>query len=226
MASAMLTVPLPPCPSCQARLLGDERRRTCERCGRAFALAIGEPVSGEVYRAAPIVDIVPVRERPPALGVVVMKDDDELALRVGDARMMSRPRATALVAGSISIAWAVFEKFTRGWSVAAALCAGLVVFFVAMTLYLVSRDPSPAIEHEVLSVAEGGGSLVWQIVRQKVRVAERTVALAELVGAHDEGDCIRIDLEGREPWRVGQGLGVPARARRWVAERVAQLAKG
>jgi len=221
----MLTVPLPSCPSCHARLVGDDRRRTCERCGRAFALAIGEPVSGEVYRAAPIVDLVPVRERPPALGVVVMKDDAELALRVGDARMMSRPRATALIAGSTSLVWAIFEKLTRGWSVAAALCAGVVVFFLAMTLYLVSRDPSPAIEHEVLSVTQGGG-LVWQIFRRKMRVAERTVALGELVGAHDAGDCIRVDLDGGESWRVGKGLAVPARARRWVAERLARLARG
>jgi hypothetical protein len=100
------------------------------------------------------------------------------------------------------------------------------VFFLAMTVYLVSRDPSPAIEHDVLSVAKGGGRLVWQIIRQKVRVAERTVELAQLVGAHDAGDCIRIDLDGGDEWRVGQGLGVPARARRWVAERVAQLARG
>lgn len=209
------------CPACGSGLTGDGPRRTCPRCGRPFALTISQPVAVDVYRAAPIVEIEPVRDRRPGFGVLVMEDGPGLELRIGDARMMTRARATAIVSMGIAGLWAVVEKLSAGWTWAAAFSASLVICLFVFTIYLVSRAVDPALDHDALAVS--GENLVWKIIRRKVCVEERTAPLADLIGAHDEGDAIRLDFGGGNVWRVARGLGVPARARRWVAERVALL---
>jgi len=224
----LAAAPLPPCPACGDGLGAEEGELgTCRRCGRSFALTIIAP-PGQIYRNAPIVELEPARAPSPGWGINVVHDGPRATeMRIGRPHRLYVFQAR--VAGSLAIGSIVpILLLLHGAPAFAATMSWLVAawfLFVWATLLL---TPDPRHEYDALSVgpdAAGEPKIVWKTVREGVCVTLKTVEPSRLIGAHDAGDHVRLDLEGRGEWRVGAGLGAPARARRWLAARFAELAQ-
>lgn len=216
-----LAVPEQPCPSCGERLVVDEgERQVCSACGRAFELTVIEPdAGGSVYRSAPIVDLAPLRYPVPWSGVLVLRDGDELDLRIS-ARGGRRTRWT----------WggAALASVVTGFVSAALHPAHTVGFLTSVVLgiILLGQGGQPPTDHDALTIAHGryGPPILEWTVRHKDEIVRRHAAeLGRLTGAFDRGDHVRVEFEGGESWHVGEGRKLSETARRWLAWRLSKL---
>jgi hypothetical protein len=181
---------------------------------------IREGAEGGVYRHAPVVELVPVQERTPLVG-----------LRRFDGKMSA-------LDVSIGNAWGTNWGMNRAVIAKSAISAAPIVllivalnaewprwtwfiFALGMILDLVNSVVMLRTVRDRITVA--GGYLTWKREHAAQIVPMGTVELSRVTRVHDAGDHIRVDLEDGTFWEVGKGLKVPRRVRRWVARRVAQF---
>lgn len=215
-----LPVPQQPCPTCGARLVVDGERHVCAACGRAFDLTVAETeVGASVYRSAPIVDLAPLRYPVPWSGVTVLRDADELDIRVS-AR---GGRWTRWAWGGAALA-----AVTTGF-VSAALHPSHTVGFLAsvvLGIILLGQGGQPPNHHDALTIANRrfGPPLLEWTVRHKDEIVRRSAAeLGRLTGAFDRGDHVRVEFDDGQSWNVGEGRKLSDAARRWLAWRLSKL---
>jgi len=218
-------VPCPPCPSCGTRLLVDDERRACPRCGALYTLDLSGAVEAGVYRDATIVELVPVREREgvPWVSCLRVHRTPGKALDVSMGRLphdrsVVRPVLSIAVLGAVGAA-----------CIGAAMTTGLAFVFALVPLAVVADWLRPgeieemATESAYDQLTLGKAGLVWRRARGQAESVSRTVSLSQIASIYDAGEEIRIDLDDGEVWTVGRGLGLPPRVRRWVTRRLARL---
>ena len=191
----------------------------CAACGRAFELTVVEAEAGGVYRSAPIVELAPLRYPRPWSGVIVLRDGDELDIRIS-AR---GGRWTRWTWGGAALA-----AVTTGY-VSAALHPSRTIGFlssVVLGIILLGQGGQPATDHDALTIAHGRHGppvLEWTIRHKHAIVRRKAAELGRLTGAFDRGDHVRVEFDDGESWQVGEGRKLSDAARRWLAWRLSKL---
>jgi hypothetical protein len=208
MSESLVHVPLW-CPACGTRLDINGDRRLCSRCGRAFNVVVKEAGPGGVYREAPA-DLVPAHDRQPLVGLRDEGKKGQLDVLLSGRWLVSRALLLPFYLVTAVLVLADLGVLQiASW--AAVLTIPVVADYVLMAFGVRDR------------LVVEGSSLVCQRRRERKVYFEERVQLSHITGVHDAGDYVRIGLDDGTIWHVGEGLKVPRRVIRWVAQRVAQL---
>jgi len=172
-----------------------------------------------VYRQAPVIDLVPVRERPPVLGLRVEDMKAPLDVSLGNGWATNEARR-------IRFAFKMIDSFLLPAMVLGAMFGGLPSWALIVLGFMVLLGTVHAmVEH--LSVRDrltvAAGKLTWRRERGIETLNRGTVELSRVSGVRDADGHIRVHFDDGTSWEIGRGLKVPRTARRWVAGRIAQL---
>ena len=234
-----LPPPRPSCPGCATPLVVDDQAHVCPRCGRAFTVALIQAPTDEVYRAAPVFDIVPLRPaRAPfelislpriekaletfmrsrwdwrsfsrGLRGAVRDEPTPLDVTIGSALQLLRP-ALGLVRSTLALAGVALAFFYRDLG---------YVFLLGALALLITENTAARQTRDRLFARED--RLVWQRMRRGKILREESVEVRHIAAVYNEGDHVRIVLDDSNVWEVGKDLNVPRAVCRWLARRVAQ----
>lgn len=214
MADNLLPLALPPCPVCGGQVVSEKGERGCSRCGRGFTAVVESSPPGAVYRATALVHLDTLRERRPLGPGLRIGKAGALDVSIGGPSLCSREWQTiSRYAGIFALALGCMSMTTNGDVELWSFLPGLLLLTIDVVLRRAKYD----------HLTVDAGRLTLQRFRGKECLTTESVNLESLIGAHDAGDHIRVDLDDGRALKVGAGLRARRHVRRWVARRMADL---
>jgi predicted RNA-binding Zn-ribbon protein involved in translation (DUF1610 family) len=218
MSITSMPVPLPRCTACDVALVADGGRRACPRCGRSFIASVVKAGGTAVYRDAPVFELEPAHDPPPrGSGLRVRADGDVLDVRIGGPGFLSNGALSASLGAILVSCFALIPlELWLHLSIGPTFLAVGILF----ALVLIVTRP---IRRETQEIVVSHDRLYWRLYDGHGALrSSRSYGLDTVIGAHDDDDRLHIAFADGATVAIGNGISVPRRVRRWLAQRIAE----